>query len=65
MNDALVRVPFSEARWEVAMVNNKDLSIQYFLRIDPGGSVPTWLVNMAMAEGPYVTFKNLRAKLMK
>lgn len=65
MNDALVRVPFSEARWEVAIVNNKDLSIQYFLRIDPGGSVPTWLVNMAMAEGPYVTFKNLREKLMK
>lgn len=63
--DELVRVPFSEARWEVITLNNNDLSIHYFLRIDPGGSVPTWLVNMAMAEGPYVSFKNLKEKLVK
>jgi len=61
--EGLVRVPFSEARWEVTTTSENNLSIQYFLRIDPGGSIPTWLVNMAMAEGPYTSFKNLRKQL--
>ncbi len=59
----LVRVPFSKARWEVEKINEKDLSIHYVLRIDPGGSIPTWLVNMAMAEGPYTSFRNLKQHL--
>ena len=61
----LVRVPFSDARWEVEKINERDLSIHYFLRIDPGGSIPTWLVNMAMAEGPYTSFRNLKKNLVK
>lgn len=59
----LVRVSFSDARWEVSQLNEKDLTINYSLRLDPGGSIPSWLVNMAMAEGPYETFKNLGDKL--
>jgi len=35
------------------------------MRIDPGGSLPVWLVNMAMAEGPYLTFVNLKKQLEK
>ncbi|HEX5171964.1 MAG TPA: START domain-containing protein, partial [Cyclobacteriaceae bacterium] len=64
MSDDLVRVPFSQAIWEIAPVD-KGLSVRYFLRINPGGSIPTWLVNMAMAEGPYETFRNLRKQFVK
>lgn len=54
----LVRVPFSEARWAVTQ-KGANLYISYTLQVDPGGSLPAWMVNMAMAEGPFETFKNL------
>lgn len=60
--DDVVRVPFFEASWVIIALDN-DLKITYTLRIDPGGSVPAWLVNIAMADGPYVSFKNLKAQL--
>lgn len=60
----LIRVPFSASKWRVTSVN-RDLRIEYILRIDPGGSVPTWLVNIAMAEGPYSSFINLKEQLKK
>jgi hypothetical protein len=63
LEKGLVRVPFSEATWHVKGEHNDQVTVQYFLRIDPGGSVPSWLVNIAMAEGPYSTFKNLKQQL--
>lgn len=63
LEKGLVRVPFSEATWHVKEESDNQLTVQYFLRIDPGGSIPSWLVNMAMAEGPYVSFKNLKEQL--
>lgn len=60
--DNFVRVPFFEANWQITQVG-ADLKLVYALRIDPGGYVPAWLVNIAMAEGPHVSFKNLKAQL--
>lgn len=57
-----LRVPFFEAKWTIT-TNGRGLKIIYALRIDPGGSVPAWLVNIAMAEGPHVSFKNLKEQL--
>jgi hypothetical protein len=57
-----VRVPFFQARWEIVPQGN-NLHVTYSLRIDPGGYVPAWLVNIAMADGPYISFKNLKAQL--
>lgn len=60
--DGFIRVPFFEATWTVVKQSHA-LKITYALRIDPGGSVPAWLVNIAMADGPYVSFKNLKQLL--
>lgn len=57
-DEELVRVPYSEAHWSVTQ-KGTSLYVSYTLQIDPGGSLPPWLVNMAMAEGPFETFKNL------
>ncbi|MBX2963887.1 MAG: hypothetical protein KF687_15355 [Cyclobacteriaceae bacterium] len=64
LTKGLVRVPFSHAQWEVKKVDN-NINVVYTMRIDPGGSVPPWLVNMAMAEGPYISFINLKKQLEK
>lgn len=60
--DNVIRVPYFEASWKV-IPDGRNLKAIYTLHIDPGGIVPPWLVNMAMADGPYVSFKNLKAQL--
>jgi len=64
LDDELVRVPSSDARWQVTSVKGS-LKIEYTLNIDPGGVVPSWLVNIAMAEGPYNSFMKLKALLQQ
>lgn len=59
----LVRVPFSKGVWDVSLLGKSSLKVVYTLTIDPGGSVPSWLLNMAIAEGPYQSFTNLKEKL--
>lgn len=60
--DNFVRVPFFRAQWVIVPKGNV-LHVTYSLRIDPGGYVPAWLVNIAMADGPFQSFKNLKAQL--
>jgi START domain len=62
--DGVVRVPFFDASWKIIPDGNS-LKVTYSLRIDPGGSVPAWLANIAMAEGPYISFKKLKEQFAK
>lgn len=64
VKDGVIRVPFSKASWQVTKTGT-GLHVKYSLNIDPGGHVPSWLVNMAMAEGPYVSFRNLKTMIEK
>ncbi|HEX3385921.1 MAG TPA: START domain-containing protein, partial [Mucilaginibacter sp.] len=61
----LIRVPFSLAEWDVKVLPNKLLDIQYTLSADPGGALPAWLVNLAASVGPYNSFQKLKALLTK
>jgi hypothetical protein len=63
MQSNLLRVPFFFATYQVSLVDETSIKIIYTLKIDPGGYVPPWLVNLAMAEGPYISFKNLKTKI--
>jgi hypothetical protein len=63
-DDDLVRVPFSEAVWKVASLKN-DLKVVYALRVNPGGSIPSWIINLGIAEGPLHSFGYLRDALEK
>ncbi len=53
------RVPLSQAVWEVEPLGNDKIKIEYNLRIDPGGGIPAWMMNMFIAKGPFESFKNL------
>lgn len=57
------RVPMSKARWIVKSLGKNRLNVEYSIQIDPGGSVPAWMVNMVSAEAPYVSFKNFKNKI--
>jgi hypothetical protein len=58
-----VRVPSSRGMWIVKEKNKNILQIKYTMQIDPGGAVPSWLVNWVCAQAPYESFKNLKAIL--
>ena len=60
-----IRVPYSLASWEVVPISPNKLKIDYTFRVDPGGAIPTWLVNAAAATGPYNTFVKLRELMAK
>jgi hypothetical protein len=60
----IVRVPYFLGIWNVRAIDTQQISIEYYLSVDPGGSIPAWIANMFVTKGPYETFMNL-AKLLK
>lgn len=61
-NKGIVRVPKSEGKWIITPEKNQ-LKIEYSFLVDPGGSVPSWLLNLSIAEGPHKTFSNLTGRI--
>jgi hypothetical protein len=57
--DGLERIPFSQAIWEVKPISLNQIEIEYTLKINPGGGIPPWVVNMFIAKAPYESFHNL------
>ncbi|MCU7551971.1 START domain-containing protein [Chitinophagaceae bacterium LB-8] len=56
----IVRVPHLSGTWKFRNTDKGKLHAEYYLDIDPGGSLPAWIVNMFSAKGPYETFVNLQ-----
>jgi hypothetical protein len=58
----VVRIPYMKASWYVTESENK-INIDYTFQVDPGGTLPPWLVNLLADKGPYETFHNLEGLL--
>jgi hypothetical protein len=63
--EKMIRVPQYGAKWEVRKVGKDKLSFTYLLEVNPGGSLPPWIVNLFVSKGPYETFHNLSGLLKK
>jgi hypothetical protein len=59
----LVRVPMSKAVWNISTKSDKTIHLQYILQVDPGGSIPGWILNIFGTKGPLETFENLKTKM--
>ena len=53
------RVPMSQAIWLVQPLPDNKIRIDYQIKIDPGGGIPPWMVNLFIAKAPFESFKNL------
>jgi len=60
-----IRVPYSLAIWRITPVHGNKIKVDYTFSLDPGGSIPGWLVNMTIAKGPYESFLKLGDILKK
>ncbi|MDH5380212.1 MAG: START domain-containing protein [Cyclobacteriaceae bacterium] len=57
-----VRITNFVSSWEVKPLGNDLFYIEYQAQSNPAGNIPVWLINMAIAKGPYETmtaFKKL------
>ena len=61
--EGVVRVPLSAGHWTVTPVGRNKVKINYHFLVDPGGSIPAWLLNLSIAEGPHKTFFNLTKRI--
>ncbi len=59
----LVRIRNSMSQWTITSTGDNNVKVVYMIQFDPAGSVPSWIVNMFIADGPYKTFKNLRERV--
>ena len=62
-SEDLVRVPFSKTTWTIIALSENSIHVTYTISMDPGGVLPTWVVNEALTVGPFETFSNLKKML--
>ena len=61
----IVRIMHSIGKWVVTVQNQTSIKAEYTLFTDPGGNVPSWLMNMFIADGPLESFQKLKEHLKK
>jgi len=60
----LVRVPMSSGIWNVTTISNRIIHLEYILAVNPGGSIPAWILNLFATRGPMETFERLKEKMV-
>lgn len=61
----LIRIPHWHATWTIRELDKNRLRVEYLFGVDPGGELPSWLVNSLIANGPYQSFSNIEALLKR
>jgi len=61
--EGMVRVPSSLSTMTLTPLGEARLKVTCMVRINPGGNVPAWVINMFSTQGPYETFNSLREKM--
>ena len=59
-NENFVRIPYSYSEMRLTPVADNHLKVSYWIKADPGGSLPNWVVNMVSTQGPYETFRKMK-----
>jgi hypothetical protein len=61
----IVRVNHSTGKWVITPVGADEIQVVYTIHVDPGGSLPAWMVNMFATEGPLKIFNGIKQQLQK
>lgn len=65
VKDKIVRITNSKGKWVITPVGDDKVKILYTLNADPGGSVPAWLTNLFVTQGPSQSFKKFKAHVQR
>lgn len=61
----VVRMSQATTRWVLMPQANGDVAVEYYIHSDPGGNIPSWMVNMALDVGPIETIERMRKILQE
>lgn len=61
----LVEVPVLTASWTFTPKSDGTVDGEYYLYLNPGGNIPSWLINLFVVDGPYNTITNMKEMLKK
>jgi hypothetical protein len=61
----VVRIDHSNGKWIIIPSGTDQVKVEYTIHVDPGGALPSWLVNMFATEGPLKIFRSLKLQLQK
>jgi hypothetical protein len=61
----IVRITNSTGKWTIIPEGFDHVKVTYTLHVEPGGSIPSWLVNMFATEGPLNVFESLKVQMQK
>ncbi len=59
----VVRIINHYNRWEFEETSDHVIHLTYYLKTDPAGKIPDWLVNLAVDRGPTTSLSNFRKLL--
>ena len=59
IHDDYVRIPDIYSGYTLKPDGAGHVSLDYILKIDPGGKMPKWVINMAITKGPIDTIRSL------
>jgi len=65
VKDGVVRITSTHLWWEFTPQPDGKIAIDYYLKSDPGGYLPAWIVNLAIDQGPIQTIKRFKKELDK
>lgn len=65
LKKGIVRIDNSFGKWVVTPQGANQVHVQYSIHVDPGGSLPAWLVNIFATDAPLKIFENLKVQLLK
>ena len=60
----LLQVTSVRGLWNISTISKKAIHVDYILELNPGGSLPAWVLNLFSTKGPLETFENIRQKMM-
>ena len=61
--EGVVRMPQLKGHWGLRQVDANTTDLTYQVQADPGGSIPTWLVNWVNKKLPFHTIANMRTQV--
>ena len=65
VKEGIVRIIDSKGKWIITPIGTNQIKVEYSIHVDPGGSLPSWLVNMFATEGPLKIFAGIKVQLQK
>lgn len=63
--DDFLRIKNAKGKWQFTPQGNNKIEVIYQFYGDPAGSIPGWIINMFIVDGPYTTLTNLKKKVEK